>query len=47
MILSPKGRKTMLMYYDINYSTHGLMVDMMDYCTEIKEEYRRPGFRKI
>ena len=27
--------------YDLNYSTHGLTVDMMDYCTEIKEEYRK------
>jgi hypothetical protein len=27
--------------YDINYSTHGLTVDMMDYCTELKEEYRK------
>jgi hexosaminidase len=26
-------------FYDINYSTHGLMVDMMDWCTEIKREY--------
>ncbi|HNW56169.1 MAG TPA: family 20 glycosylhydrolase [Bacteroidales bacterium] len=25
--------------YDTNYSTHGLTVDMMDYCTQIKEEY--------
>lgn len=28
-------------FYDINYSTHGLTVDMMDYCTEIKEEFRQ------
>lgn len=27
-------------YYDINYSTHGLTVDMMDWCTEIRNEYR-------
>jgi|WetSurMetagenome_2_1015567.scaffolds.fasta_scaffold01323_8 hexosaminidase len=36
-----KGKKDNIMYYDINYSTHGLVVDMMDYCTEIKEEYCR------
>jgi hexosaminidase len=35
------GEKDYLVYYDINYSTHGLIVDMMDYCTEIKEEYRK------
>jgi len=28
-------------YYDINYSTHGLTVDMMDWCTEIKKEYKQ------
>jgi hypothetical protein len=26
-------------FYDINYSAHGLTVDMMDWCTEIKKEY--------
>lgn len=36
-----KGKKDYIMYYDINYSTHGLTVDMMDYCTQIKEEYRK------
>jgi hypothetical protein len=36
-----KGKKDHLRFYDINYSTHGLTVDMMDYCTEIKEEYRK------
>jgi hypothetical protein len=36
-----KGEKDFVMYYDLNYSTHGLIVDMMDYCTEIREEYRR------
>jgi len=36
-----KGKKDNLIYYDINYSTHGLTVDMMDWCTEIKEEYRK------
>ena len=28
------------MYYDIDYSAHGLITDMEDYCTELKEEYR-------
>jgi hexosaminidase len=35
-----KGKKDYIMYYDINYSTHGLTVDMMDWCTELREEYR-------
>jgi hexosaminidase len=35
------GEKDNLRFYDINYSTHGLTVDMMDWCTEIKEEYRK------
>lgn len=35
-----KGEKDHVMYYDVNYSTHGLSVDMMDWCTELKEEYR-------
>ncbi|MCE5347669.1 MAG: beta-N-acetylhexosaminidase [Bacteroidales bacterium] len=36
-----KGKKDYIMYYDINYSTHGLTIDMMDYCTQLKEEYRK------
>ena len=28
-------------FYDLNYSTHGLTVDMMDWCTEIREEYKQ------
>jgi hypothetical protein len=36
-----KAEKDHVLYYDINYSTHGLIADMMDYCTEIKEEYRK------
>ena len=36
-----KGKKDYIMYYDVNYSAHGLTVDMMDWCTEIKEEYRK------
>lgn len=39
--LESKGKKDYIMYYDINYSTHGLTVDMMDYCTELREEYRK------
>ena len=39
--LKSKGEKDYVMYYDINYTTHGLIADMMDYCTEIKEEYRK------
>jgi hexosaminidase len=39
--LKSKGEKDYVMYYDVNYTTHGLLVDMMDYCTEIKEEYRK------
>lgn len=39
--LKSKGEKDNVMYYDINYSTHGLIVDMMDYCTEIKQEYSK------
>ena len=39
--LKSKGKKDYVMFYDINYSTHGLIADMMDYCTEIKEEYRK------
>jgi len=37
----PKGEKDYVMYYDINYTTHGLLVDMMDQCTEMKEEYSK------
>jgi hexosaminidase len=37
--LKSKGAKDDLIYYDINYSTHGLITDMMDYCTMIREEY--------
>lgn len=36
-----KGKKDYIMFYDVNYSAHGLTVDMMDWCTEIKEEYRK------
>jgi len=36
-----KGKKDYIMYYDTNYSAHGLTVDMMDWCTEIREEYRK------
>jgi hexosaminidase len=36
-----KGEKDYVLYYDINYSTHGLVADMMDYCTGIKEEYSK------
>ncbi len=39
--LKSKGAKDNLIYYDINYSTHGLIVDMMDFCTGLKEEYRK------
>jgi hexosaminidase len=39
--LKSKGEKDYVMYYDINYTTHGLIADMMDYCTELKEEYRK------
>ncbi len=39
--LKSRGEKDYVMYYDINYTTHGLLADMMDYCSEIKEEYRR------
>jgi len=34
------GRKDPNQFYDIDNSTHGLTTDMMDICTEIKEEYR-------
>jgi hexosaminidase len=39
--LKPAVKKDNYRFYDINYSTHGLTVDMMDWCTEIKEEYRK------
>jgi hypothetical protein len=39
--LKSKGEKDYVMYYDINYTTHGLIVDMMDYCTSLKEEYSK------
>lgn len=39
--LKSKGEKDYVMYYDINYTTHGLIVDMMDYCTGVREEYKR------
>ncbi len=35
------SKKDHTRYYDINYSAHGLTVDMMDWCTEIKKEYRQ------
>jgi hypothetical protein len=38
--LDPGTKKDNLRSYDLNYSTHGMTVDMMDYCTELKEEYR-------
>ena len=38
--ISAKGKKdSWVMYYDIDYSAHGLLTDMQDYCTELKEEY--------
>ncbi len=36
-----RGEKDYVMYYDINYTTHGLIVDMMDYCTGLKNEYNK------
>jgi hexosaminidase len=39
--LKSKGEKDYVMFYDINYSTHGLLADMMDISTEVREEYRR------
>ncbi len=35
------GKRYNNRFYDINYSAHGLTVDMMDWCTEIKEEYKQ------
>ena len=39
--LKADSKKDHTHYYDINYSAHGLTVDMMDWCTEIKKEYRQ------
>ncbi len=39
--LNAGSKKDNYRSYDLNYSTHGLTVDMMDYCTELKEEYRK------
>ena len=36
----PGTKKDNLRPYDLNYSTHGMTVDMLDFCTELKEEYR-------
>jgi hexosaminidase len=30
-----------IMYYDLSYSAHGLITDMMDYSKEIEQEYRQ------
>ncbi len=38
--LKSRGEKDYVMYYDINYTTHGLIADMMDYCTGLRQEYR-------
>jgi hexosaminidase len=35
------GNKYMISYNDIKESPHGLIADVLDYCTEIKEEYRQ------
>jgi hexosaminidase len=37
--LKSKGKKDNVKYYDINYTTHGLIADMMDFCTGLKTEY--------
>jgi hexosaminidase len=39
--LQSKGEKDYVMFYDINYSTHGLLADMMDISTSVGEEYRK------
>jgi hypothetical protein len=39
--LNADGKKDNHRFYDINYTTHGLTVDMMDWCTEIKGEYSK------
>jgi hexosaminidase len=39
--IKAKGEKDNLVYYDINYTTHGLIADMMDYCTSLRQEYRK------
>lgn len=38
--IKSKGEKDNFKFYDINNACHGLTVDMMDYCTEIRKEYR-------
>jgi len=39
--IDAKGKKdSWVMYYDIDYSAHGLITDVEDFCTELKEEYR-------
>ncbi len=35
------GNRYMLSYNDIKESPHGLITDILDYCTAIKEEYRQ------
>lgn len=35
-----KKKDSWIMYYDIDYSAHGLITDMQDYCTDLKEQYR-------
>jgi hypothetical protein len=35
------GNRYMLSYNDVKESPHGLISDILDYCTEIKEEYRQ------
>lgn len=40
--IASKGKKdSWVMYYDIDYSAHGLITDMEDYCSELKEDYRQ------
>ncbi len=39
--LKADGHKDHTRRYDINNSTHGLTVDMMDWCTEINKEYKQ------
>ena len=39
--LAFKGKKdSWIMYYDLDYSAHGLITDMQDYCAELREQYR-------
>lgn len=40
-ILKVKGKTDKHRFYDINQASHGLIADMMDYCTEIKKEYKK------